>query len=348
MRRVSGPLIHADADAFFVSVALRGRPDLAGRPVVVGDPVVACASYPARAAGVRSGTGITEALRTCPSLVVLPVPGEEVEQVSDELFRILDRAAPAVEPGSMEEAFLDTSALGWAEVEEQARALRREVRERLGITVTTGIGRTKLFAKLASRTAKPDGLRVIGPEEERRLRTTLPLADVWGVGARTLGRLHALGVSTLGELAGVPVHRLHELCGTTMARRLRQVVEGCDDAEVRPVRSRQTLSAGTATVGWGRADRSPAELADVVCRRLAHRAGEAGLVAGTVTVSLAREGVPTEHRRARLDSASAEEDLLRRCVAELLAAGAVPLVDTLTVTLSDLSATDRPRQDPLF
>lgn len=340
--------MHVDADCFFVSVAIRHRPWLAGRPVVVGDPVVACASYPARAAGVRAGTSLHEARRTCPEVLVLPIPTGEVEEVSDQLFRVLDELVPAVEPGSMEEAFLDTSALSWRAAEALARHLRRRVREELGIGVTAGIGRTKLMAKTASRAAKPDGLGVITPEQEDAVRRGTLLRDLWGVGERTSSRLEGVGVTTLPELDRLTPRQLHDLCGTTMARRLRQMADGTDDAVVRGVRARRTLTAETSTAGWGRPDRSPAELADVVVERVAHRAVEARLLAGVVAVLLRPDDGPQLVRRARLPEPTAQQAVLRSVVAELLERSDVPPLEALAVTLSDLVPADREQQATLF
>ena len=92
-------MLHVDADAFFASVALRSRPDLAGRPVaVVAHVYIASANYPARARGVRSGSLVQDALRQCPELVLIDVPRAEVEEVGDALFDIFHSAARAVEP----------------------------------------------------------------------------------------------------------------------------------------------------------------------------------------------------------------------------------------------------------
>lgn len=344
---MSGPLIHADADAFFVSVALRGRPRLADRPVVTGEVIVACAGYPARAAGVRAGMGVGEARRICPALVVLPVP-EDVQAVSDALFALFDELVPAVEPGSMEEGFLDTSALSWVEAEEVGRTLRRRARTELGIAVSVGLGRTKLMAKMASRAAKPDGLRVITPDGEGPLRRDTPVRELWGVGQRTWSRLEAAGVGTLAALDVLSPAALHELCGTTMARRLRQIADGTDDAAVRPVRDRRTISAETATAGWGRADRSPAELAAVVVPRACHRAQGAGLVAGAVAVLLRPDHGGQFVRRRRLTEPTADPGIIAGVVADLLASAPLPDLDALAVTLLDLVPADRARQPVLF
>lgn len=343
-----GPLLHVDADAFFASVAMRGRPWLAGQPVVVGEVVVACASYPARRLGLRAGMSLLAARRVCPDVVVLPVPGDAVQAVSEALFVLLEELVPAVEPGSMEEAFLDTTALTWSGAQALGRDVRRRVRDELGIGVSVGVGRTKLIAKTASRAAKPDGLVVIPPAGERAIRQQTPVRELWGVGERTADRLAAVGVETLAGLAQLSTAQLHELCGTTMARRLRAMAQGTDDAGVRPVRARRSFSAETATAGWGRPDRGVEELADIVVERVCRRSELARRSAGTVAVVLRRDDGGQLVRRLRLGEASHDVVVVREAVAELLARAPVPPVGVLGVTLSDLVDVDQAQQSALF
>src|SRR5919112_3242572 len=87
-------ILHVDMDAFFASVALRERPELRGQPVVIGGGgnrgVVLCATYPARAYGIRSGTPMARARRQCPGLIVVPPGHDDVGGVSKavvEIFR---------------------------------------------------------------------------------------------------------------------------------------------------------------------------------------------------------------------------------------------------------------------
>ncbi|MFW5473436.1 Y-family DNA polymerase [Knoellia sp. CPCC 206450] len=266
-------IIHADADAFFVSVEQRDHPHLRGRPVVVGPQVVACASYEARSLGVHAGMPLRHALRRWPELVVADFRGEVYEAASAELLALFRDVTPLVEPGSMEEAFLDVSALDGGSVEEAgrvARALRERVRSELGLPVSAGVARAKLFAKLASRRAKPDGLVVVDAETEARVRPRLPVADLWGVGPATSARLHGAGIVLVADLAGWDVDRLVEArVAKAMARNLVAIRDGVDDATIRLPGPRRSISS-TRSLGRATRQRSVVEqaLRDNVLRAL--------------------------------------------------------------------------------
>src|SRR3954464_6405020 len=150
-------ILHADVDAFFASVAQRDDPALRGRPVVVGSWVVMAASYEARAYGVRGGMPTAQARRLCPDVVVATSSWPAYTEASAAIFGIFRRHAASVAPGSMEEAFLEVDGDQAAAVQ-LARRLRREVREEVGLAVSIGVARTRVLAKMASRSAKPDGL----------------------------------------------------------------------------------------------------------------------------------------------------------------------------------------------
>lgn len=339
----AGPILHADADSFFASVALRSRPELAEQPVaVVAHVYIASATYPARARGVRAGMLVQDALRQCPELILIDVPRAEVEEVGDALFDIFHDSAIAVEPGSMEEAFLDVGATDRAGAAEAGQVLRRRVARELGIPISVGVGRTKLMAKIASRRAKPDGLFVIDAAAEALLRTTLPLDEVWGIGATTLARLNRIGVARLGDVDGIPQNELQHVCGTAMARRLWRIREGTDDAIVRPVEARTALTAEASTSGYARPDKTPTELVQACVDRLCKRAERAGLAGTGITLSLRPEpGGKAIVLKRRLVAATTGRDTWLAVAEDLLAGERVPSLTGLRVSLTGLLPLDR-------
>lgn len=245
-------LIHADADAFFASVEQRDHPHLRGRPMVVGPQVVACASYEARALGVHAGMPLFQAVRRWPELLVAEFRAEAYESASADLMALFRDVTPLVEPGSMEEAFLDVSTLDGggqedAAVQEAGRiaaSLRVRARRELGLPVSCGVARAKLFAKLASRRAKPDGLFVVDAETEARVRPRLPVADLWGVGPMTTGKLQDAGIVHVADLTGWTVDALVERrVAKAMAKNLVAIRDGVDDATIKLPTARKSISS---------------------------------------------------------------------------------------------------------
>jgi DNA polymerase-4 len=210
-------ILHVDMDAFFASVEQASNPRLLGRPVVVcGDPdrrgTVATASYEARAFGVQSGMPTGQARSLCPDGVFLEGQPEKYRSVSVYLLDLYKRVTPAVEPFSIDEAFLDLSGTAYDASddgpERAARTLQRWAHERLGLSATVGIGPNKLIAKMASGVDKPQGLTQLDEAEFRTMFWPQPVEALWGIGLQTAQALTRFGVTTIGDLAHVPEARL--------------------------------------------------------------------------------------------------------------------------------------------
>ena len=210
-------ILHADLDAFYASVEVRDRPELRGKPVAVGGGVILSATYEARAMGVEAPMSGRKARELCPRLIILEGNFEKYLEESRRVMAILDDFTPRVEAISIDEAFLDVSGarrlLGTPE--EIGAAIRRRVRQEVGLPISVGIACTKHLAKVASRACKPDGLLVVEPDEELDFLHPLPVEAVWGIGAATAEKLHLRGVRTVAELARVPEPSLVAWLGTT-------------------------------------------------------------------------------------------------------------------------------------
>ncbi|MDP9293718.1 MAG: DNA polymerase IV, partial [Actinomycetota bacterium] len=222
--RVQPAILHADVDAFFASVAQRDDARLRGRPVIVGSWVVMAASYEARAYGVRGGMATARARRQCPDAIVVDTCWPAYVESSKAVFEIFRRCAAVVEPGSMEEAFLDVTGVADPPAEIAAR-LRREVREQVGLPLSVGVARTKVLAKIASRSAKPDGLFVVEPERELEFLHPLAVERVWGVGPATARKLNAAGLRTVGQVAELGESELMAVLGKASGRYVHAIAQ---------------------------------------------------------------------------------------------------------------------------
>jgi DNA polymerase IV len=224
-------ILHADLDAFFATAEIARRPELVGLPVIVGGRrggrgVVCAAAYPARVFGIRSGMSIAEAERRCPHAVFLPVDGKHYGALAHRFRAILMSYSPLVQMTGPDEAAIDVTGMEQVSGPPEMIALdiRRRVRDELALIVSIGLATGRTTAKIAAKTAKPDGFRAIAPGKEAAFLAPLPVGAMPGIGPATERALHAMAVRTLGELAAVPEMQLRALfgdLGPTLARHAR-------------------------------------------------------------------------------------------------------------------------------
>ena len=222
-------------DAFYASVEQRDNPSLRGKPVAVGGSpagrgVVAAASYEARTYGVRSAIPMARAIRLCPHLVIVRPNFEKYSAASSQVFDIFRSVTPLVEPMSLDEAYLDVTENAWGEPLGRvvAERIKREIKERTGLTASAGVAANKFLAKIASAWKKPDGLTVIAPERVERFLQTLPVDALWGVGPVTAQRLHERGIHKLVDVRTANPDVLRDAVGSG-AEWLLALAHGIDD-----------------------------------------------------------------------------------------------------------------------
>jgi len=226
-------------DAFYASVEIRDRPELAGLPVIVGAGsrgVVLSASYPARVFGVRSAMPVTRARRLCPQAVFVAPRHRLYADASAEVMAVFRSVTPEVEPLSLDEAFLDVSGavrrLG--RPARIAELIRATIRDQQGLTCSVGVAGCKFVAKLASALCKPDGLLVVPDDQVLDFLHPLPVAALWGVGEQTGQALARLGLRTVGDIAHTPLAVLQRELGQAAGAHLSALAWGRDDRPVNP------------------------------------------------------------------------------------------------------------------
>jgi DNA polymerase IV len=239
------PVLHVDMDAFYASVEVRERPELAGRPVVVaggsnpaGDRgVVLSASYQARAFGVRSAMPVAQARRLCPQAEFVSPHFPRYAEVSRGVMVLFREITPLVEPLSLDEAFLDVGGsvrrLGMSPAG-IGEWIRGQVYDAHRVTCSVGVAPNKFIAKLASGLSKPDGLLVVPADGALEFLHPLPLSALWGVGQRTAQALRRLGCATVADVASTPLPALRRAVGVACAQHLHELANGRDERRVVP------------------------------------------------------------------------------------------------------------------
>jgi DNA polymerase IV len=323
-RPLDEPILHVDLDAFYASVEVLKDPSLEGKPVVVGSPgprgVVMSASYAARARGLHSAMPSMRARRLCPEAVFVPPDFESYRAYSNRFREILLAHSPAVEPLSLDEAFLDVTGatLLFGPPPAVAERIRSSITGELSLNASVGVGPNKLVAKLASTRAKPDGLLVVRAGEVTAFLHPLPVGTLWGIGDKTAQTLGRLGITTAGQLARTPVSILERVLGEGHARDLLALAEGRDARSVVPFEAPKSVShEETYPRDLDDQDEILREILSL-SHRVAARLREDGYRARTVTLKLRLPSFSTLTRSRTLTAATDTGADLYRVARELL------------------------------
>ena len=341
-------ILHADLDAFYASVEQLDNPDLRGRPVVVGGPpesrgVVAAASYEARTFGVRSAMPMSRAMRLCPDAVRVPPRFDRYIELSRTIMAIFRAVTPLVEPLSLDEAFLDVTAVASdeASAEAIARTLKAEVRRSTGLTLSIGVGRNKTVAKIASDLRKPDGLVIVRFGGEAEFLAPMPVRALWGVGPKTEAILLRAGIRTVADVVARSPGELERLLGSR-GPFLHDMARGADDRPVETGYERKSVGAETT---FARDLPDGPELRAALREIAAHvhaRMVRAGVRAHTVAIKLRYANFKTITRQSSATLAVSGAQDIEHMAAQLLD-GAVQPGDRfrlLGIQCSKLTASD--------
>lgn len=241
---------HLDCDAFYAAVEKRDDPSLRDKPVIVGGErrgVVSTACYIARIKGVRSAMPMFKALKLCPEATVIQPNMQKYVAVGRAVRAKLLALTPAVEPLSIDEAFLDlagTERLHKHSAAVSLAVLAREIERDIGITVSIGLSYNKFLAKVASDLEKPRGFSVIGKAEAKDFLARQNVSLIWGVGKATQERLARAGITGIGQLQTREKSWLMREFGSIGAR-LYHLSRGEDVRHVEPDEESKSISSET-------------------------------------------------------------------------------------------------------
>ena len=217
-------------DAFFAAVEERDKPWLKGLPVVVGaDPqggkgrgVVATANYAARKYGIHSALPITKAWKYSEDArkrgekqaVFISGRSGRYGEVSREVFSIVEQYVKTIQVTSIDEGYLDFSFLrSYKKAKSVAEQIKREIRKKLKLTCSIGIGPNKMIAKIASDHNKPDGLTVVKEKDILDFLGPLSVGKIPGVGPKMQASLLREGVRTISDARKFSWEELYRMYG---------------------------------------------------------------------------------------------------------------------------------------
>jgi len=335
-------IAHMDCDAFYASVEKRDNPTLRDQPVIVGGGtrgVVSTCCYLARIHGVRSAMPMFQALKLCPQAVVVKPRFPAYIEASRAIREMMERLTPAIEPLSLDEAFLDltgTNRLHGHPPAVMLAGLVRDMETQLGLTGSVGLSHNKYLAKIASDLDKPRGFSIIGREETESFLRPKPIRIIWGVGTATQAALEAAGIRTIADLLRWDRKDLNARFGQ-MGERLYSLARGQDTRRVTRDEKLKSISKETTF----NEDTSDPDLLDGHIWRLseqvADRAKAKQLSGRTITLKLKRSDFQTITRRHALPDPTQLTDRIYRTAHDLFAQAPDGPFRLIGVGISDLA-----------
>ncbi|KAF8013762.1 hypothetical protein BT93_I1580 [Corymbia citriodora subsp. variegata] len=248
-------VIHVDMDCFFVSVVIRNLPELHDKPVAIchsdnpkGTAEISSANYPARDYGIRAGMFVRDAKARCPHLVIFPYNFEAYTEVADHFYSILHKHCTTVQAVSCDEAFLDVKDSDVQDPQLLASTIRRQVFETTGCTASAGIAGNMLMARLATKTAKPNGQCYIPLEKVDEYLCKLPINALPGIGHVLEDKLKKRNIWTCGQLRMVSKESLQKDFGAKTGEMLWSYSRGVDNRMVGTIQESKSIGA---EVNWG-------------------------------------------------------------------------------------------------
>ncbi|WP_153952652.1 DNA polymerase IV [Halosegnis longus] len=354
---------HVDMDCFYAACERLREPALAGEPLVVGMGyeagedigAVATASYEARAFGVESAMPISEALERLPRKRLAArdddldvseagfyrsVDMDYYKSVSESVDEVIERAVADADPEgvirsvSIDEAYLDVSAVGWEGARAFAADLRTAIEDEVGVTASVGVAPNMSAAKVASDADKPDGLVVVPPDEVRGFLADRPVEELHGVGPVTADRLAEMGIETAAELASADPDALESTFGSR-GRQIHRHARGIDRREVEPVGKPKSISSEKA-LSVTDDDTTKREIAARLATDVTERASAKGALYKTIGVKVVRPPFDVNTRARSLSGPVDDPALVEEIALDLLGEFSDDRVRKLGVRVSNL------------
>jgi DNA polymerase V len=215
-----------DGNSFYCSCERAFDPALRGKPVVVlsnNDGCIIARTQEAKDLGLRMGEPWHIASRRpgLKSVVWMSSNYALYGDMSRRMYEVLVERAPAVEPYSIDEMFMDFAGIN--DMPALAAEIRASVRKVAKIPTCVCIGPTKTIAKLANKVAKSyrsnTGICDFSTQEARRLAYPgIDISDIWGVGPASAAKLRRRGVATVADFLAIPKEEVRDLMTVVGAR----------------------------------------------------------------------------------------------------------------------------------
>ncbi len=312
-------ILHVDMDAFYAAVEILDHPEYQGKPLIIGGPkdavrgVVATCSYEARKYGIHSAMAIRKAVSLCPHGIFIAGRMERYQTVSAQIHSIFPEFSPAVEPLSIDEAFLDMTGCEhfYDNLSHMGQCLKQRIKAHTGLTASVGIAPNKFLAKLASDWQKPDGLMIIRTQDIDKLLVPLSVSKIWGVGKKTQQELRKYKIYTIGDLRKFSREWLKARFGS-LGNQLYDLARGNDGRIVETHNAVKSISQeSTFPLDYTDQQFLKSSLAQMT-EKVGYRLRKQKLYAKTISIKVRYTDFTTITRSHTLDYAICDDDAIFR------------------------------------
>ena len=325
-------IFHIDVNSAYLSwsavhMLSKGYPkDLRDMDAAVGGDtskrrgVILAKSIPAKKYHVQTGEPVTDALKKCPHLLIIPPDHKLYSDFSHKMRALLAEYSPAIHPYSIDECFMTYFPVegDGGSVLAAADIIRERIYRELKFTVNIGISNNYLLAKMASDFKKPNLVHTLFPEEISEKMWPLPVRDLFMVGQSTAATLELLGIRTIGDLARMNPNILISHL-KTHGQTIWEYANGIENTPIISVRTQAAKGIGNSTTLSAdvteekEASNVLLELAGMVSTRLKH----AGQYAGLVTVEIKYSDFQTASHQKQLPAVTQNTVAIHKAAVEL-------------------------------
>lgn len=342
-------IIHVDMDAFYASVAQMDNPDLKGKAIAVGGGgprgVISAASYEARKFGVKSAMSGKLAVKLCPHLIFVKTDFERYKAISNKIRNIFYDYTDLVEPLSLDEAYLDVTEnkKGHPSASMLAEEIRNRIFNEVGLTASAGISINKFVAKIASDYNKPNGQKVVNPEEVLEFLEALDIRKFYGIGKVTAEKMYQKGIYNGMDLKSKSIEFLESNFGKS-GKSYYYIVRGIHNSEVKPNRIRKSLAAERTFNENLSSEVFMLEKLKHIADEVARRLNKSNVAGKTITLKIKYSDFTLQTRSKTLPYFVADASIILDTAKDLLYQDKMSnSVRLLGISLSNLNTTKKPK-----
>ena len=320
-----------DFDYFFAQCEELRNPSIKDKPVVVGvysgrteySGAVSTSNYVARRYGVKSGIPIFLAKRNLEGLsaVFLPVDHDYYTKISENLMQLLGVYASCLEQVSIDEAYLDVTLQVEGNFEKArlyAQKIKQDIKIQIGLSLSIGVGPSKLVAKIACDNQKPDGLTIVKPEEAVDFLAPLSVDRLLGVGKKTFVRMEHMNIKTIADLSKFDIQRLIAVFGKALGLYFHNAANAVDNEPVVEQGEAESISKiGTLPQDTHDLElllQKIDELVEIVYKEVA----EKGYSFKTISIYVVNVDLVSKSRSITLEQSGRDKEVIKRNVRLLL------------------------------